>query len=264
MQNVQSRALQDLVAHRELLLAWTSRTLRARYQQSVLGGLWAVLQPVATVLIFTVIFTRFIPVDTGGVPYLVFSYVAMVPWTLFSASVADMADSLVNNMGLITKINFPREVLPVAALLARLVDFGIASALLLVLMLVYRMPLPVAGLPMLAAILAVQLSLSLGLGLAAAALNVFYRDIRQVLTLGLQVWLYATPIIYPLSSVPASLRTLYFLNPMAGVVEAYRDVLLRGQMPGPYLLVSAAVALGALAAGYAFFRHVEYQFADVI
>jgi lipopolysaccharide transport system permease protein len=261
---MQSLAFKELYSHRELLLAWTSRTLRARYQQSILGGLWAIVQPVASVAVFTVIFTRFIPVDTGGVPYIVFSYVAMVPWTLFSTSLADMTDSLVGNMGLITKINFPREILPIAALFARLVDFAIAGSLLLLLMLAYQMPLYVAGLPVLAAILAVQLCLALGLGLAGAAMNVFFRDVKHLLALGLQVWLYATPIIYPVSAVPESLRTLYFLNPMAGVVESYRAVLLRGELPGPYLLISAAVSLIVLVAGYWFFRRIEYQFADVV
>jgi lipopolysaccharide transport system permease protein len=253
-----------LLQHREILLAWTSRTIRARYQQSMLGVLWAVLQPAASVAIFTLVFTRFIPIDTQGVPYVVFAYTAMVPWTFFSASLADMVDSLVNNMGLVTKIYFPREILPLAALLARLLDFGIAAAVLAVLIVLYGMPINPLSLALLPVILVTQVALSLGLGLAGSALNVFYRDVRHLIGLGLQLWLYATPIIYPASLVPEALRPLYFLNPMAGIVESYRAVILRGEMPPPYLLLSIAVSAVLLAAGYWFFKRVEFQLADVV
>jgi lipopolysaccharide transport system permease protein len=248
----------------DLLFAWTARTIAARYQQSILGGLWAILQPAAMVAVFTLIFTRFVPVDTGGVPYVVFSYVAMVPWTLFSTSLTDMVDSLVSNMNLIAKIYFPRDVLVVASLLARLLDFTIALGLLLLLMLYYQLPLFTLGWLYLPFILATQLMLALGLGLFGAALNVFYRDIKHLVTLGLQLWLYATPIIYPVSVVPERFRPLYFLNPMAGAIEAYRAVLLYGTVPGSYLLLSALVALIVLLGGYAFFKRVEAQFADVV
>lgn len=261
--SISMRRLTALYDRRDLLWAWTLRTVRARYQQSLLGGLWAILQPAATVAIFTVIFTYFIPVDTEGVPYAVFSYTAMVPWTLFSASVTDMADSLVANMSLVSKIYFPREVLPVAALLARLLDAAIAGSLLVLLMVLYRQPFPMAWyvLPL---VLAVQLAFTLGVGLACAAANVFYRDVRHLVALAMHLWLYATPIIYPASLVPESLRPYVYLNPMAGVIEAYRAVLLHQQMPGPYLLISAVEALVALVGGYWLFKHLEFQFADVI
>lgn len=256
--------MRNLITARDLLQAWTGRTVRARYQQSALGWLWAVIQPAAQVAVFTVIFTLFVPVDTGDVPYVIFSYVAMVPWTFLSTSLTDMSNSLVENMSLVTKVYFPREVLPAAAMLARLMDLGVAAGLLIILMIFFRVPLFPVGLLFLPLILAIQLMLVLGLGLALAALNVFFRDVRSLLTLGLQVWFYASPIIYPVSLVPTRLRPFYYLNPMAGILEAYRDVLLRAQLPGSYLILSALVSLAIFSIGYWFFRRVEFQFADII
>lgn len=257
-------SIQELAGAHELLWAWTERTIKARYQQSLLGGAWAVVQPAAAALIFSVIFTYFVPIDTGGIPYLVFSYTALAPWTLFSGSITDMVESLVGNMNLIGKIYFPREVLPVAAALARLLDFAIAFAILLVLLLVYRLPVFTPAWVSLPAILAVQTLFTLGVGLAGAALNVFYRDMRHLFGLGLQLWLYASPIIYPVSAVPEPLRPLYFLNPMAGILSAYRSVLLDGQWPGPYFLLAAILSVLTFAGGVLFFRKVERRFADVV
>jgi homopolymeric O-antigen transport system permease protein len=253
-----------LYQHRDLLFLWTLRTVKARYQQSVLGGLWAILQPAATVAIFSVIFTFFVPVNTSGIPYVVFSYTAMVPWTLFSTSITDMVDSLVSNMNLVSKIYFPREILPIAALFARLLDFAIASVVLILLMLYFKIPAYFPAYLFLPVILIIQLTLALGLGLIGSALNVFYRDLKHLFALGLQIWFYATPIIYPVSSVPAHLRAIYFLNPMAGAIEAYRDVLLDQRIPDTYLILSAVSASIILLIGYWFFKRVEFQFADVI
>lgn len=254
----------DLYEARDLLWAWTSRNIRARYQQSSLGWLWAVIQPAAQVTIFSLIFTLFVPVDTGNIPYPVFSFVAVVPWTLLSASLGDMSQSLVVNMGLVTKIYFPREILPIAAMLARLMDFGVSVGLLLILILFYQVSLVPASLLFLPLILVIQLTLILGLGLASAAGNVFFRDVQSLLALTLQVWFYASPIIYPVTMVPEYLRPYYYLNPMAGVIEAYRDVLLNGQVPGTYLIPAAAVSLVIFLIGYWFFKRVEFQFADIV
>lgn len=249
---------------RDLLWAWTGRNIRARYQQSSLGWLWAIIQPAAQVAIFSLIFTLFVRVDTGDIPYPVFSFVAVVPWTLLAASLTDMSQSLVVNMGLVTKIYFPREVLPIAALLARLMDFGVSAGLLVILMLFYQMSPDPVGLLFLPLILVIQLTLILGLGLASAAGNVFFRDVQSLLTLVLQVWFYASPIIYPVNMVPEYLRPYYYLNPMAGVIEAYRDVLLNGQAPGAYLIPSALMSLVIFLLGYWFFKRVEFQFADIV
>ncbi len=259
--------VRNLFSTKDLIMAWTYRIIRSRYQQSFLGGLWAIIQPAATVAVFSLIFTFFIPVDTGGVPYVVFSYVAMVPWTLFSASVSDMVDSLVGNMNLVSRIYFPREALPISCLLARLVDFGIAYMVVILLLVYFRLGVFVQGWALLPLVLLIQLSLALGIGLIGAALNVFYRDVRHIFVLALQLWFYASPIIYPVSVVKSNFPSfyyLYYLNPMTGVIEGYRDILLNQQMPGPYLALSACVAVGALAFGYWLFKRVEFRFADVV
>lgn len=256
--------LRSLFGARDLLQAWTGRTVRARYQQTALGWLWAVIQPVAQVAIFTLIFTFFVPINTGNTPYVVFSYVAMVPWTFLSTSLADMAGSIVGNMALVTKIYFPREALVIAAMLARLMDFGIAAALTVVIMIYFRIPLFPAGLLCLPLILAVQILLVIGLGLACAAANVFYRDVQSLLTLFLQLWFYASPIIYPVNLVPERLRPFYYLNPMAGILEAYRDVLLNGKLPGDYMIPATVVALSVFFVGYWFFKRSEFLFADIV
>lgn len=261
---MQLDAIRTFVQYRDLLWAWTLRTVRARYKQSILGGLWAILPPAATVAVFAVIFTLFIPIDTNDLPYVIVAYTAMVPWAFFSSAVIDMVDSLTVNINLVSKIYFPREILPMAALLARLLDFGIALLLLLAMMVFYRLPVLTPSWFYLPLVLAVQLALALGLGFTGGALNVFYRDIRHLFALGLQLWLYATPILYPVSVVPEQWRSLYFLNPMAGIIESYRAIFLRAEAPPPQLGLSAVLALLIFLAGYWLFKRVEFQFADLV
>ena len=258
------QALNSLYTHRELLISWTIRTLRARYQQSIMGILWAVIQPAATVLVLTFIFTLFIHVDTRGLPYVVFSFTAMIPWTLFTSSITDMVDSLVININLVNKIYFPREILPIAALMARVIDFGIALILLIIIMIFYRLPFFSINLLFFPLVFMIQITLTIGIGLVGAALNVFFRDIKHIFVLILQLWLYATPIIYPVSLVPERLRNFYFLNPLAGIIESYREILLYGNPPVVYLLVSALMAIVFLIIGYWLFKRLEYQYADII
>jgi lipopolysaccharide transport system permease protein len=260
-------SFRQLFIRRDLIWSWAYRIVRARYQQSLLGGLWAIIQPAATVLIFSVIFTVFVPVNTQGIPYMVFSYVAMVPWTLFSSSFSDMVESVVGNMTLVSKIYFPREILPISSMLARLVDFTIAFCVIIILIIFFQMKVFLLGWLLLPVILLIQILLALGLGFLGAALNVFYRDVRHLITLGLQLWFYASPIIYPISTVKDHLGAyyyLYFLNPMAGVLEAYRSVILYQELPGAYIFLSSGVALLLFLIGYWFFKRVEFQFADVI
>jgi len=256
--------MMSLFHSRDLLREWTSRNISARYQQSVLGWFWAILQPTAQVAIYTIVFTIIVRVDTEKIPYVIFSYLAMVPWTLLATSLTDMSNSLVDNMTLVNKIYFPREVLPVAALLARLMDFAVAAILVVVLMIVYQIRVFPLGLLFVPVILAIQLILMLGIGLATAAANVFVRDIRSLMLLGLQIWFYASPVIYPATAVPEYLRPYYYLNPMTGIIEAYRDVLLRSQLPGSYLLPSVVISIIVFVIGYWFFKRVEFQFADIV
>jgi lipopolysaccharide transport system permease protein len=256
--------LKRLVDSRELLWAWTGRNIKARYQQSVLGWLWAILQPAAQVAIFTVIFTLFVPVNTGKTPYILFSYAALAPWTFLSSAIMDMSTSIVGNMSLVTKIYFSREVLPVSAMLARLMDLGVATGLLIVIMAYVKVPPYPLGWLLLPFILITQILLVLGIGLASAAASVFYRDVQSVLSLVVQLWFYASPIIYPVSAVPERFRAAYFLNPMAGILEAYRDVLLYGRLPGTTFGVAFAISVCVFLVGYWFFKRTECVFADIV
>lgn len=254
-----------LFRSQDLLWSWTHRIIQARYQQSVLGGLWMIIQPAATVTIFTIIFTRFIPVETGGIPYAVFSYVAIIPWAFLSSSLTDMTSSLVQNMSLVTKIYFPRETLPLAGMLARLLDFAIAVILLVVLLLVYQIPPFPSGWVYIPVILLIQIGLVMGLGLMLAALNVFYRDVQSFLTLGIQLWFYASPIIYPVELVPSQWRSIYSLNPMVGILESYRAVILYQSAPPALPLVFAGLeAFFLLVVGYILFKRLELVFADIV
>jgi lipopolysaccharide transport system permease protein len=256
--------IRELMNARELLWAWTARTVRARYEQSVLGWLWAVILPASQAAVFTVIFTVFVPVKTGKAPYMLFCYAAMVPWTFFSVALTDMSSSLVGNMPLVTKIYFPRETLPISAMLARLLDALAATAVLAAMLIYARVDVRPLGLLYLVPVVGAELLLLIGLGLAAAAANVFYRDVQSILTLVVQLWFYLSPVVYPATSVPARLRPFYFLNPMAGILESFRDVLLFGRAPGPYLALSLAMGGVLFVFGYWSFKRVEFLFADLV
>ncbi len=252
------------VQHRDLLLTWILREVKVRYKQSVIGILWAVLQPLALMLVFTAVFSVLARVPTGGIPYPVFSYSALLPWTFFSASITFGVPSLVNNMTLVTKIYFPREILPISSVAAAFLDMCVASALFAVMLAAYQVRISwvILWTPLL---LLIQVTLSLGVVFLLSAVNVFYRDVRFVLPLLVQVWMYASPIVYPLSLVPERYRLLYMLNPMAGLMDSYRRVLVLRQAPAwGYVGLSAAVAVLAFVVGYAFFKRSEGAFADVI
>ena len=253
-----------LYRHRELLLVWTAREIRVRYKQSLFGGAWAVLQPLSLMLVFSVIFTNFVKIPTDGVPYPIFSYSALLPWTFFATSISFAVPALTQNMNLVTKIYFPKEILPVAAVAAAFVDFLVASLVFVAMLLFYRIPFggPLLLVPLLVAI---QVVLTLGIVLFASAVNVFYRDVRFVVPLGLQLWMYATPIIYPASLVPERFRGLYMLNPMADLMEAYRATTLQGALPNwGYVGMATILSIAVFVLGYVYFKRVEGRFADII
>jgi lipopolysaccharide transport system permease protein len=253
-----------LLDNRELLWVWTLRSIKVRYKQSLLGGLWAILQPLALMVVFTVIFTLFVRIPTDGTPYPIFSYTALLPWTFSAGAIGIGVTSLVNNMNLVTKIYCPREIFPIAAVAASLLDLGVAAVVFAGMMIAYGIPLKLTAI-VLPVLLLIQVLLTLGIVLFTAALDVFYRDIQFVVPLGIQLWMYATPIIYPLSVVPERFRPLYLLNPMAVLIESYRAVMLHGTWPDwPYLLVALATASVVFLIGYVFFKRVEWQFADLI
>lgn len=253
-----------LYFHRDLLWMWTYREIQVRYKQSVMGGLWAILQPLSLMVVFTVVFSLLVKIPSDGVPYPVFAYSALLPWTFLATSIAFAVPSLVNNMNLVSKIYFPREVLPIASVCTAFVDFAIGSVVFLGMMLIYQIPATWAMLWVPVLVL-VQMVLMLGLVLLMSAVNVFYRDIRFIIPLLTQIWMYASPVIYPTSMVPPQLLPIYMLNPMAGLIDSYRRVLLQGQPPMPaFLGVSAAISLILFFIGYRYFKRSESTFADLI
>ena len=259
-----TQELTKLYRYRDLLWLWTMRHIRVRYKQSFLGAAWAVLQPLSLTLVFSVVFTVIVQVPTDGVPYPVFVYTALLPWTFLASSVSLAVGSIVQDMNLVTKIYFPREILPTAIVLAGLADLAIGTLILFIMLVLYSMPIG-PKIILLPALVVIQTLLVAGLALIVSSLNVFYRDFRFLVPLGIQLWLYATPIIYPLSLVPERLQPLYMLNPMAGLIEAYRAILLTDEWPDPrYLLSAAVIAIVLLVGGYWFFKRVEGVFADII
>lgn len=259
------RGFRDLLAARELLTTLTVREVKVRYNQTLLGVAWAVAQPLALMLAFTVFFGRFAGVSSDGLPYPLFSYAALLPWSFFTTSLAFGVPSLVANTSLVTKVYFPREILPLASVFSAGVDFAAAAVVYAVLMAVYRVA-PTPALAWLGPLLLVQVVFTIAVTLVLSAVNVSYRDVRYALPLVTQIWLYATPVIYPLSVVPANVRTAYLaLNPMAAVIEGYRRVLVAGRAPDLEMLgLASAASLLLLLASYAYFKRAERSFADVI
>ncbi len=256
--------LNDLWNYRELLYFLVWRDVKVRYKQTVLGVAWAVLQPLLTMIIFTLVFGRFAKVPSDGVPYPIFAYCALLPWQLFSFALSESGNSLVNNQNLVKKVYFPRLVVPVAPVLAGLVDFSISFVLLLAMMAYWGVRPGIAALA-LPLFLLLAIASGLGIGLWLSALNVKYRDVRYTIPFLTQFWLLATPIAYPSSVVPAKWRVLYGLNPMAGVVEGFRWALLGTHTaPGPMLLASVLAVAVLLVTGLMYFRQVEKTFADVV
>jgi len=257
--------LRELFDARELLWTWARREFRVRYSQSIMGAAWALVQPLALMLVFTFI-SVVMKVSTGNnlVPYPVFSYVGTLSWTLFANSLTFAIPSLVNNMNLVTKIYFPREILPMATILVGLLDFVIAAGVFIPLLIIFHISLTwtIVFVPL---ILVMQLVFTLGLSLFASAVNVFFRDVRFVVPLALQVWMYLSPVLYPVEQVPAWLRQIYFLNPMAVFVDSYRRAVLFGQTPDwPYFALASVVSLLGLILAYRYFKRAERTFADLI
>jgi len=257
--------LRDLWIYRELVYFMTWRDLKVRYKQTVLGAGWAVLQPFLTMVVFTIFFGNLAQVPSDGVPYPIFSYTALLPWGLFSKAMHDASRSLVLNRQMVTKVYFPRVILPLASTLAGVVDFAIAFIVLLGMMVYYRM-MPSIDIWTLPLFLLLTLVTSLGVGLWFSALNVLYRDVGYVIPFLTQFWMFLTPIVYPASMVPEKWRLLYALNPMTGVVEGFRWALLGTQAAPPVqmLLTSAAVALVVLVSGMFYFKRMERNFADMV
>lgn len=256
--------LKDLWDYRELLYFLVWRDIKVRYKQTALGAAWAVLQPVLTMLVFTIFFGRLAKVPSDGIPYPVFTYAALLPWQFFLYALTESSNSLVGSQNLITKVYFPRLIVPLASVLAGLVDFAISFCVLLGLMVFYGIT-PTRAVVWLPAFLLFAIATALSAGLWLSALNVKYRDVRYTIPFLAQFWLFATPVAYPSSLVPEPWRHWYGLNPMAGVVEGFRWALL-GKSTGPGLLlwVSLAAVLLMLTGGMYYFRRMESTFADIV
>ena len=252
----------ELIEHRELLGFLIQRDIKVRYKQTILGAAWAVIQPVFTVAVFSVIFGKLAGIDSGGVPYPVFAFAGLLPWQLFSTAVSAGGQSLVNQQHLLTKVYLPRVFIPASSIGTALVDFAVAFVVFLMLMLAYGM-FPGWEMLVIPLLTIVAIMAALGVSLFLAALTVSYRDFRFVIPFMIQVWMYITPIIFPISLVPKRYQWLMALNPMTGVVEGFRSAALNSPWNFTNLAISCASATVLLMLGMIYFRKTESRFADV-
>ena len=256
--------------YRELLYFLVWRDVKVRYKQTALGVTWVVLQPVISTVVFTFIFGLLLNVPSNGLPYPVFAYAGLLPWQYFASALTRTSSNLVDNTNLITKVYFPRLIIPLSGVVSSLVDFAVGLVMMVVLMAIYRVQLSWAVL-LLPFFLLLAMATALGFGLWLSALNVRYRDIKQLLPFVVQLWMYVTPVIYPVTIIPAPLRPLLALNPMTGVVSGFRWALLGDAsavtgMQAPVLLfaISVVIAIVVLVTGLFYFRSTERTFADII
>jgi homopolymeric O-antigen transport system permease protein len=259
-----SIGLKELWEYRELLYFLVWRDVKVRYKQTALGAAWAIIQPLMMMIVFSLFFGYLAKVPSDGIPYPIFTFCALLPWQLFAHALTESSNSLVANERLITKVYFPRLVVPIAAVLGGMVDFAIAFVLLLVMILYYGI-VPTWAIVALPGFILLAIMTALGVGLWLSALNVQYRDVRYTIAFLIQFWLFATPVAYSSSIVPERWRPLYGLNPMAGVVEGFRWALLgKSEPPGALLGVSVVVVILILVGGLYYFRRMEQEFADVV
>lgn len=256
--------LGEIWLYRELVYFLTWRDLKVRYKQTALGAGWAILQPVLSMIVFSIFFGGLLSVPSEGVPYPIFSYAALLPWGVFAKALNDTGRSLVSNRAMLTKIYFPRMVIPLASVFSSMADFLIAFIVMLGLMFYYQIP-PTVNIWTLPFFLLLAVITALGVGLWLSAMNVLYRDIGYMIPYITQLWFYLTPIVYPASEVPEEWQFFYALNPMVGVVEGFRWALLgTADAPNPMIAVSATIALLIFISGMFYFRRMERTFADMV
>jgi lipopolysaccharide transport system permease protein len=255
--------LAELWRYRELLYFLTLRDVKLRYKQTLLGAAWAIIQPLCAMLLFTLVFSRLARLPSDDIPYPLFAYAGLAPWTFFANAITNAANSLVGSTSLVTKVYFPRMIIPAAPVLAGLVDLGIALLLLVPLLIYYQITLT-WQLLFLPVFICLATLLAFGVGMLLAALNVKYRDIRYALPFLVQLWLFASPVIYPLSLTPPKWKWIFTLNPMTGIIEGTRSSLFGRPFDWTAIGVSLVVALFVIALAAYFFRRVEDSFADII
>src|SRR5215208_2292833 len=247
----------NLLRYRDMLYTLSVHRIKVRYKQTVLGVLWAILQPLSIMLVFTLIFSFIVKMPSEGAPYSVFVYTALLPWTFFSTSLSNAANGLVSHSQLITKVYFPREILPLTYVIAALFDFMIASTILFALIMYYRVGLTLNALYAVP-IMCVLVVFATAVSFFLSALQVRFRDVGLAMPLVLQLWMYATPVVYPLAAVPSHLREIYALNPMVGIIESFRKVMIHNAAPDFKVLVSSAViSILLLIVTYAYFKRME-------
>lgn len=255
--------VRELWEYRGLFFFLALRDVKLRYAQTVLGVMWALIQPLLTMVVFTVIFGSFARIPSDGIPYAVFSLAALVPWTYFANALTGASNSLLQNSNLITKVYFPRLAVPLAPVIAGLLDFAISLGLLLVLLPIFGIVPSIASLAVVPVLLLVTMMTAAGMGAWLAALNIQYRDVRYVTPFLVQVWMYGSPIVYPLSTIPPTYRPLFALNPMSGVINGFRSTLLGTPADWRGMSISAVVAAVMFVAGTLYFQRTERRFADV-
>lgn len=256
--------IRELWQFRELVFFFGLRDIKVRYKQTVMGAFWAIIQPLLTMVVFSIFFGRLANIPSDGLPYPIFSYAALVPWTFFANTITQASNSLVINANMIKKVYFPRLALPVATVVPGILDFCLAFIVLIGMMFFYNL-VPTANIVWLPLFIMLALITSLGISLWLSTLNVQFRDVHFVIPFITQFWLFMTPIAYPSSMLSEPWRTLYGINPMAGVVEGFRWALLgTDTAPGPMLIVSAIVSLILFVSGAFYFRRMEQSFADVL
>ncbi|HWN10339.1 MAG TPA: ABC transporter permease [Pyrinomonadaceae bacterium] len=253
----------EVWTYRELLYFLVWRDIKVRYKQTALGVVWVVMQPLLTTLLFTLILGRLVGIASDGIPYALFVYAGMLPWTFFASAVTSSSNSLVGNSHLITKVYFPRVLIPVAAIAARLLDLAVAFAVLIVLMVYYRVAMG-PGILMLPVYVALVMLFALALGMLSSALNVKYRDVAVMIPFLFQLWMFASPVVYPSSLVPGKWRWLYELNPMAGIIEGFRSALFGRGFDWPGLATSTIIILVMLVGASFLFRRMQSSFADIV
>lgn len=255
--------LKDLWAYRELLYFLIWRDVKIRYKQTLLGAIWAIIQPLLTMVIFFLIFSKVAKIDSDGIPYPAFAYAALLPWTFFANAISTSGNSVVNSAHLITKVYFPRLIVPIASVCAGLVDLAIAFPMLLVLMLYYQTAVTL-NLLLLPFLVFLTTLLAIAVGLWLSSLNVKYRDVKFAIPFLVQIWMYVSPIAYPSSVVPAKWRVLYSLNPFVGIVDGYRSALFGRPFDWTTMTISLVITLLVLVAALFQFRKMESSFADII
>jgi lipopolysaccharide transport system permease protein len=255
--------LKELAHYRDLLWFLTIRGIKAKYAQSVLGVGWAVIQPLFSTLVFTVIFGRVARIDSNGVPYFLFSLVGLVPWTFFANTLTDSSNSLIANAAMINKVYFPRLVLPLSSIFSKGVDFIIGFVMLIIFLIVYRIT-PSWEVMMLPWLILVLLFTSLGLGMILSAMAVQYRDVKHAMSFAVQLLMYAAPVVYPTTNVPEQYRWMYALNPMVGVIEGFRSIFLKTiDFPYEWVIMGTIISIILFVFGVFYFKRMERVFADV-